>query len=182
MTSIIVVLPKMEQSINLKNLLVRGGFKMACVCGSGSQAISTADQFDDGIVICGYKLVDMIYTELREMLPPGFELLLVASERVLNEFVTDSVISLKMPLQPYDLINTVNLMCDSIAAKRRAKRLKPKERDMHDLQTVSEAKKLLMTRNNMTEEEAHRYIQKNSMDAGISLVEMAQMVLTLYNQ
>ena len=38
---------------------------------------------------------------------------------------------------------------------------------------------MLMERNRMSEEEAHRYIQKCSMDSGTSLVETAQMVLTM---
>ena len=36
-------------------------------------------------------------------------------------------------------------------------------------------------RNSMTEEEAHRYIQKCSMDSGTNLVETAQMVISLIN-
>lgn len=36
-----------------------------------------------------------------------------------------------------------------------------------------------MNRNNMTEEEAHRYIQKCSMDSGTNLVETSQMVLSV---
>ena len=38
-----------------------------------------------------------------------------------------------------------------------------------------------MARNNMTEEEAHRYIQKCSMDSGTNMVETAQMVLSIMN-
>ena len=44
---------------------------------------------------------------------------------------------------------------------------------------IAEAKALLMERNNMTEEEAHRYIQKRSMDNGTGLTETAQMILSL---
>ena len=33
----------------------------------------------------------------------------------------------------------------------------------------------------MTEEEAHRYIQKCSMDSGTNMVEMAKMVLVTRN-
>ena len=36
-----------------------------------------------------------------------------------------------------------------------------------------------MERNHLSEEEAHRYIQKNSMDNGTNMVETAQMILTL---
>jgi len=34
----------------------------------------------------------------------------------------------------------------------------------------------------MTESEAHRYMQKCSMDSGTNLVETAQMVLTLLTE
>jgi response regulator NasT len=37
-----------------------------------------------------------------------------------------------------------------------------------------------MERNSMTEEEAHRYIQKHSMDNGTNMVETAQMVLSMF--
>ena len=39
-----------------------------------------------------------------------------------------------------------------------------------------------MERNHMTEEEAHRYLQKTSMDSGTNLVETAQMLLTLMDR
>jgi AmiR/NasT family two-component response regulator len=34
----------------------------------------------------------------------------------------------------------------------------------------------------MTEEEAHRYLQKTSMDSGTNLVETAQMVLSMMTE
>lgn len=36
-----------------------------------------------------------------------------------------------------------------------------------------------MARNNMTEEEAHRYMQKSSMDSGTCMAETAQMILSM---
>ena len=44
---------------------------------------------------------------------------------------------------------------------------------------MDQAKKLLMERNGMSENEAHRYIQKCSMDSGTNMVETAQMVISL---
>lgn len=52
-------------------------------------------------------------------------------------------------------------------------------RSEQDTITINAAKALLMERNHMTEEEAHRYLQKHSMDNGTSLVETAQMVLSI---
>jgi response regulator NasT len=42
---------------------------------------------------------------------------------------------------------------------------------------VEEAKKLLMERNGMTEEQAHRYIQKQSMDGGTRMIQTARLIL-----
>ncbi len=54
---------------------------MDAVCSStGSQALQSANELAWGhFVICGYRFVDMMYTELHEYLPDQFEMLLVAS-------------------------------------------------------------------------------------------------------
>ena len=57
-----------------------------------------------------------------------------------------------------------------------------KNRTEEEKKILWEAKAVLMERNHMTEEEAHRYIQKCSMDSGTNLVETAQMVLTLLTE
>ena len=36
-----------------------------------------------------------------------------------------------------------------------------------------------MERNHISEEEAHRFLQKSSMDSGTNMLETAQMVLTI---
>ena len=64
---------------------------------------------------------------------------------------------------------------------RKAKQ-KPKVRSEEELALLKAAKELLMERNHMTEEEAHRYIQKCSMDSGTGMVETAQMVLTMMRE
>lgn len=179
MTSIIVAFPKVEDAKSIKNLLVRNGFSVAAVCTTGAQALSQADNLNGGIVICSYKLSDMLYSQLHECLPPGFEMLLMASQHILAGCMDNDIVCLSMPLKVYDMVNTVDMMLQ--AAERRRKRLKakPKERNEGQEAVIREAKYVLMNRNNMTEEEAHRYIQKCSMDSCTNMVETAQMVLSM---
>ena len=47
---------------------------------------------------------------------------------------------------------------------------------------IEQAKAVLMERNSFSEDEAHRYIQKRSMDNGTGLVETAQMILSLMTE
>ena len=65
MIGIIVVFPSRENAANIRNLLVRYGMTVSGVCTTGAQAMNHADALDEGIVVCGYKLKDMMYTELR---------------------------------------------------------------------------------------------------------------------
>lgn len=181
MTSVIVVLPKMEDANNIKHLLVRCGISVSGVCTAGAQAISMADGFNDGILICGYKMTDMIYTQLYEDMPHSFEMLLIASQQMIGGgMVENGIMCLTMPLKAHDLINTVNMMIQNMERRRRKSRSKPRERKPEETAIIKEAKEVLMNRNHMSEEEAHKYIQKCSMDSGTNMVETAQMVLTMY--
>ena len=63
--------------------------------------------------------------------------------------------------------------------RRKKVRAKPKQRAEAEKKILWEAKSILMERNHMTEEEAHRYIQKCSMDSGTSLTETAEMVISM---
>ncbi|WP_343246779.1 ANTAR domain-containing protein [Diplocloster hominis] len=180
MTSIIVVFPKPEDAKNIRNLLVRHGFDVAAVCTAGSQAIQYAEALNDGIVICGYRAADMMYTDLHDFLPPHFEMLLVASQHLWSECVNNDIVCVAMPVKVHDLVSTVEMMVHTIAGRRRKNRQKRKERSESEKEMIRQAKALLMERNNMTEEEAHRYLQKCSMDSGTNLVETAGMVMSIY--
>ena len=181
MTNIIVVFQKIEEAKGIKNLLVRSGFSVTAVCTTGAQALEHIDGLNDGIIVCGYKLPDMMYMELHDYMPKGFEMLLMASAHAINEGIYENLVTLTMPLKVHDLINTVDMMVQSMERARKKRRLKPKARNEEEATLILDAKRVLMDRNNMSEEEAHRYIQKCSMDSGTNMVETAQMVLSMMN-
>ena len=179
MIGIIVVFPSRENAANIRNLLVRYGMTVSGVCTTGAQAMNHADALDEGIVVCGYKLKDMMYTELREYLPENFEMLLVASRQFWGESTADNLVCVSMPLKLHDLLDTVSMMSEAQERRRRKLRARPRERSGEDQEVIRRAKEVLMERSYMTEAEAHRYIQKCSMDSGTNMVETAQMVISL---
>ena len=180
MTGIIVAFAKAEDAKGMKNLLVRNGFPVAAVCTTGAQAISQADGLGgSGIVVCGYRLPDMIYSQLHECLPAGYEMLLIASRHILAGCRDNDIVCLAMPLKVYDMVKTVDMMVRASQGQKRCRKEQPKIRSGKEAAIIMEAKGVLMERNNMTEEEAHRYIQKCSMDSCTNMVETAQMVLSM---
>lgn len=179
MADIIVAFPKIEDAKNLRKLLNRNGYDVTMVCDTGAQIISAVNELDGGIVLCGYHFSDMHFSEINEYLPRGFQMLLLASPAKLAENDVSDLISLAMPFRLQDLLNTLEMMLGQYRRWKKKQRHKPKVRSESDKRRMDAAKALLMERNQMTEEEAHRYLQKLSMDGGNSIVETAEMILEL---
>lgn len=179
MLSIIIAFPRIEDAKNIKNVLMRYGYEVSAVCTSGAQVVSVANELDEGIVVCGYRFADMHYSQLHGYLPKGFEMLLVASPGKLQDMTNNDIVCLPMPIKTNDLLNTLQMMTYNYRRRKKRSKEKPKGRSDLERSTIERAKLLLMDRNNMTEEEAHRYIQKTSMDSGTNMVETSEMILTI---
>ena len=180
MVNIIVVFRKIEDARNIRNVLMRNGFSVTAVSSTGIQAIGQIDNLKNGIVVCGYRLTDMLYSELHENLPEDFSMLLMAKEDMLPSLRDNDIVCLPLPVRMKDLVDTVSMLQRNIEVRLKKRRMQPRKRTKEEEEIVEEAKLILMNRNNMTEPEAHRYIQKSAMDTGTSFTETAQMVLDLF--
>ena len=175
MSVVVVVLQKFEDAKKIKRILNNHGFPQVFAYGTASAALQEIRQHSHGVVISGYHLKDMYYRELSECLPKNFELVLLGSVSVIHE-ADAGCLALATPLKVVDLINTVRMVLGQIEQRFEKKRKKRGEREEN---YIRNAKYLLIERNHLTEAEAHRYIQKRSMDNGSNMVETAQMILTL---
>lgn len=176
---IIVAFPKLQDAKNIMNAIAKQGFEVVLACTTGAQAISKANELDGGIIISGYKLMDMYYADLYDYLPKGFELLLMASKAKLDNCYNNSIICVEMPVKMRELVETLNMML--YRYERQKKKQKKLARKAEEKAIISKAKEVLMERNHMSEEEAHYYLQKTSMDAGTALTEVAEMILSMQN-
>lgn len=179
MTGIIIAFPRLENGKKIKTILTRSGFHVAGVCTSGAQALQEANDLGLGVVLCTYRLPDMMYRELRECLPEGFQMVTISSREQWEDNGDSSVISLAQPLKVHELISTMEMVVCNVERIRRKRRSRPRQRSEEERALILRAKNILMERNNMTEEEAHRYLQKTSMDNGTSFTETAQMILSM---
>lgn len=178
MFSIIVAFSKNEDALAIKNALVSNGIEVAGVTNTGAQTIAFAGEQDGGIVISGYRMRDMHFRELNAYLPKSFKMILIASPARLAECLDDDIITLSMPLRVKELLGTVQMM-QQAAIKREKKEKTAVKRSSGEKDIILHAKLLLMERNNLSEEEAYRYIQKTSMDSGTNMTEVAEMILCM---
>lgn len=173
--------PRAEDGRNIKNILMRNGWQVAAVCTTGAQALNHADSLNAGIVISGYRMPDMIYTELCANLPKHFQLLLLASRTRWEAGRQEGLVCVAMPLKVHELLSTVQMMAEAIERERRKQRSRPPRRNPEEQAVILEAKQMLMERSHMTENEAYRYIQKCSMDSGNDMAETARMIISIKN-
>ena len=179
MAGVVVLFGKVQEAAAIRDLLVKRGYDVSAACTLGAQALSALDDLDRGIVVCGYKYADMIYSGLWAQLPKGFRMLLIAGGGVLEDGVEEDVVTLPMPLKVEDLTATLDMMLSSMERQRKKEKAFRPRRDDGDRILLDEAKSVLMGRNHMSEQEAHRYMQKSCMESGRGMAETAKVILTL---
>lgn len=178
MSGIIIVFPKPEDGQAFKSLLIRNGYENISVTTTGAMAINMADNLGEGIIISGYRLPDMLFSGIYEEVQEHFEMLVIASADKLID-LDISVAKLEMPLKVRDFLNSIEMMTQNLECRHTKERRKPPQRSPEEKATIEQAKKVLMEKNNLTENEAHRYIQKSAMNSGNTMVETATMILTV---
>lgn len=179
MTNIFVVFPRQDEARSIRQILLKNGFTVAGASTTGAQLLQQIEDVPDPIVVCGYKLPDMMYSELWEYLPEDASMLLLAPAGRVGEYDENGITCLSMPLKIHALLESLRAMAEQVEWRRRKRRQRPKVRGSADEEVLKKAKALLMEQKAMTEEEAHMYLQKCSMNSRTGLVEVARMLLTL---
>lgn len=180
--NIILVFPKADTAKNLKQVLHRAGYQVDACVTTVAQALQAAGDCDSGIIISNYRLIDGMAIEICENAGERFQFLMIGPKDYIESRTLKDVFSLSTPLRVGDLLSTMEVMSYAYARWRKKMRSRPRVRSEEEQRTIERAKLLLMERNALTEEEAHRYIQKSSMDSGTGIVETAYMILSLMSE
>ena len=114
-------------------------------------------------------------------LPQSFEMLVLTTGRHPVE-ETAHIRTLSLPLKVQELLEQVRAMEEMFEWQRRKRRGRKSERNERQNQIISRAKAQLMEKKEISEAEAHRYLQKYSMESGNSLTETAQMILEMMDE
>lgn len=176
MGSIVVAMPKVEDANRIADIIRRSDiWDEAITCSLGSEALSLSKERDVSVVISTKKCKDMGYEELSEYLPSYVNMVLLTQDAELVPF-SSNIIKLLMPFRAGDLINTLNMINPQREMRRKPSKAK---RSLEEQKLIEKAKEVLMARNEMSEEEAFRYIQKTSMDSGRTMIETSQMILLM---
>ena len=177
MERIILAFAEEKAGEKVLRLLHTGGYEAAMVCASGAEVIRAVHRMGSAVVICGFFLRDMSVNDLAADLR-GLAVLLVAAKAAWLELCGgENLYKLAVPASRSEFFATLHLLLD-VEAKRL--RHPPSRRGEDEERIIRRAKELLMDVNRMSEEEAHRFLRKRSMDDGVKMAETAQRVIDSY--
>ncbi|MDO4314808.1 MAG: ANTAR domain-containing protein [Oscillospiraceae bacterium] len=179
MDRIVVAFANEEAQRRILRLLESDGYSPAACCAAGAEVIRTVRKLGSAIVVCGFKLRDMTATDLAADLRQTAVLLTVSSAVNLDFCEGENLYKLPTPVRRSDFFATLDLL--RRFEEKHLHHPPPKRREA-DQQLIQKAKDLLMDVNRMTEGEAHRFLQKRSMDAGLKMVETAQLIIDSYTR
>lgn len=174
MVRTVVAFENEDVCTQIAGILEKSGVTIRFKCRTGADVKRAVNLMGSGVVICGYKLRDMTADELSMELKGAASFLVMAKPTQLELCENQEIFKLPIPFTPGELRGCVNILMqmDEIAARATIPR-----RSQDDKALIDKAKELLMRRNCMTEEQAHKFLQHKSMEASMKMADMARMIL-----
>lgn len=158
----------------IRDIIENAGLAECFICHSGAEVKRLVHKQGVSTVVCGYKLRDETAESLFADLPLNCSMLVIAVQNMLDLIESDDIFKLAAPVSRNDLLASVWML---LQAGHRMEKFIGFQRCEEARETIEKAKGVLMDRHGMTEEQAHRFLQKKSMDSGAKLVQIAQLVL-----
>ena len=175
MRQVIVAFERQSNCDRIREILESTGEFSCLVCRSGDQVRRAVHKRRVSIVVCGFKLLDESCEALYGDLPQRCAMLMVAPQSQLALCGGVGIFKLPTPIRRTELLDTVRQLA-LLCAERDA----PIQRSEEEWALVERAKAVLMSLQGMSEEQAHRFLQKQSMDRGARLIDTARRVLDEY--
>lgn len=175
MQTVIVAFESGGSSARIRDVLESDGEFSCLVCRSAAEVKRAVRKQHPCIIVCGFKLADETCENLFYDLPGGCFMLMVGPQNKLELSETEGIFKLPSPVRRGELLASVRML---VQFQRYIPREKgAAKRGGEEQRLIARAKAVLMDRHGMTEEQAHRFLQKQSMDNGVKLTDTARLVL-----
>lgn len=172
MKDIIIAYPIKNTALQLRSLLEGEGFHVSYVCATGASVLSIAQDLREGVVVCASILSDMGAGGLAEHLPVGFDVIAL-SKNGREEFM-GNLINMPLPVHRDEFLQTVSILVSTRSSFT--------QRSRDESEIISNAKLILMNNQDITEGQAHQYLQKKSMQTGKKLIELAKEIINDFTE
>ena len=174
METIVVAFSGARSAGHIAELLESSGTARCILCRSCAEVRRLVEKQHLHVILCGFKMADGTAEELYDTLPDNCSMLMIANQVQLDMCEEEDILKLAAPVSRGDLIASVRVL---LQLQRRLERASRPQRSPEEQAVIQRAKELLMSANQMDEGEAHRFLQRRSMESGVNMVDTAKMIL-----
>lgn len=167
MKSIIIAYPIKQTAMQIRSVLENEGLYVSHICATGASVLQIASDMRSGVIVCSSILKDISVSVLAEHLPAGFDIVSITKGSM--ESYMSNVINIPMPLDREDFVAIVRTLVSSDSSFTK--------RNKNEDEYISQAKSIIMNTKEMTEMQAHKYLQQLSMRESKKIAEVAQEIL-----
>ncbi len=161
-------------SLSVARILISNGIKVNKIAERVSDILDADRYYNSGIIIMGYRFDNQYINYIIDHLHSNFNIICIGKREQLEYCDDERIFKLAVPLNKTDLICSVEMMMTMETAYRPSG-----NKSLSDERLIQKAKHMLIDIYSMSEEQAHRYMQKKSMDTGRKLVDIARIILEL---
>jgi two-component system, response regulator PdtaR len=184
----------------IKSLLAGRGLPVRGVCQTGSQVLQMAAECEGGgVIACPLAFSDMTAREVMSLLPDSFDMLVLITARQQGMIGGSGIFPMTLPADGAMIADGIRQLLETrqIRAALAGEASQPHrpdslpsdryksaeadpghERGTEERKIIEQAKYLLMNRKQISEAEAHRYLQKKSMASGVRMVDLARRIIS----
>ncbi|NLW12159.1 MAG: ANTAR domain-containing protein [Clostridiaceae bacterium] len=186
MRQLIIAFADMDLALKVRTLLRGCGISVDEICSSAAAVLQCVGRMSDGgLVLCPPTLPDMSASTLMELLPETFDMLAVVSSRQQSLYERPGMFILTQPFQTDMLADSIRQIMETrqlsftrqMMDKKPRPELTSKQRSQEEEKLIAQAKYLLMNRRKFSEPEAHRYLQRRSMESGMRMADLARQLI-----
>lgn len=174
MERVALAFSKAETAEKIRIMLEGSGLEVAAICRSRAELMRSLSGMDETLVIMGYKLPDGIADDVYEDIEGRHKLMSIVRAEHKNEIYNQDIFVVSLPINRQILINAIETFVGIIERQKHRKSRTDEEKKI-----IEDAKAYLMENHAMTEEMAHRFIQKRSMDTGARFIDTARAILKI---
>lgn len=181
---ILIVCSKPELIKELRSLMLQQGYSTAEYALSANEARRKLGFFEPELILVNAPLQDELGIELILDIADKTDagIIILAKHEHLEEmqYKLEKVGALILP-KPINRTTLIQTAKFAALSRKSIKGLKLQnddlEKRMQDRKVIEKAKWLLVEKMNMSEPQAHRYIQKRAMDSRISQIKVAEEII-----
>ncbi len=156
-----------KTALSIAKTVLGGGYNVAAAVLNASDLIHKINFYESGIIICGCRFGDGNINTLSASIPDSFRIISIGTHEQLQYCDESRMLTLSVPLNSAALLAYI----DMLRVETRSRR-SPDEEAL-----INRAKRYLIAYKGMTEPQAHKFLEKKSMDSGRTITEIAKAVL-----